>query len=383
MGGRTILISPLNWGFGHAGRMIPLALELKRRGNDVVFGADAQLLPLLENELPGIRLIEIPGLRIRYSVFLPQWLCIFMQLPVVVLNAFREHFALRKIAGEVKPSVIISDNRFGFFHREIFSVYVTHQLRIPFPRGLSFMEPFAARLHRKITGRYDLCLVPDWPGPVNFSGRLSHGLKLPGNVHYMGPLSRFMMTVPSEAAPALRHPYCCLILSGPEPQRTVLLEKVCVALHGFQLCVLSAAPVQTAMKENEAIDFFIKPDAGTMRRLIEGSSLVITRSGYTSVMELTSLGKGAILIPTPGQPEQEYLGEYLGGRYGFITLGQQHIGRLRALAEEKMTGAALTEPPPCQFSETASPAENSAPQFSDGAWMFEQAVNLLPDQKKE
>jgi Glycosyltransferase family 28 C-terminal domain len=366
MNGRTILISPLNWGFGHAGRMIPLALELKRRGNEVVFGADAQLLPLLENELPGIRLIEIPGLRIRYSRFLPQWLCIFMQLPVVVISAFREHYALRKIAGEVKPSVIISDNRFGFFHSGIFSVYVTHQLRIPFPRTLRLMEPFTMWLHRKITGRYDLCLVPDWPGPVNLSGRLSHGLKLPGNVHYMGPLSRFRMTAPSEEEPALGRPYCCLILSGPEPQRSVLLEKACEALRGVQLCILSATPVLTATKKDESIVFFIQPDAGTMRQLIEGSSLVITRSGYTSVMELASLGKGAILIPTPGQPEQEYLGEYLSGRHGFITLEQNDIGRLRALIE--------------RFPEKTTPAP--APVQDSGS-LFDEAIKLLTDQEKE
>ncbi|MCA1741836.1 MAG: hypothetical protein LC630_05125, partial [Bacteroidales bacterium] len=249
MSGMTILISPLNWGFGHAGRMIPLALELKKRGNAVVFGADAQLLPLIERELPGIRLIEIPGLHISYSRFLPQYLCIFMQLPVVVISAIREHFTLRRLAEEIKPSVIISDNRFGFFHHSIFSVYVTHQLRIPFPRSLRFIEPFAAWIHRMIINRYDLCLVPDYTGPVNLSGRLSHslklpgnnsvrlshglklpgnnsgrlshGLKLPGNVHYMGPLSRFRVTLPPKAKITLRHPYCCLILSGPEPQRTM------------------------------------------------------------------------------------------------------------------------------------------------------------------
>ena len=366
MNGRTILISPLNWGFGHAGRMIPLALELKRRGNEVVFGADAQLLPLLENELPGIRLIEIPGLRIRYSRFFPQWLCIFMQLPVVVISAFREHFALRKTAGEVKPSVIISDNRFGFFHRGIFSVYVTHQLRIPFPCALRFMEPFAAWLHRKITGWYNLCLVPDWPGQENLSGRLSHGLKLPGNVHFIGPLSRFRMTASSEEETALRRPYCCLILSGPEPQRSVLLDKVCEALRGFQLCILSATPVQAPTKKDETIVFFIKPDAGTMRQLVEGSSLVITRSGYTSVMELASLGKGAILIPTPGQPEQEYLGEYLSGHHGFITLEQKDIGRLRALVE--------------RFTEKTAPAPSPV---QDSSSLFDEAIKLLTEQEKE
>ncbi len=362
MSGRTILISPLNWGFGHAGRMIPLALELKKRGNEVIFGADAQLLPLLEHELPGIRLVEIPGMHIRYSRLLPQYLCIFMQLPVVVISAFREHFALKRIAGEINPSVIISDNRFGFFHHSIFSVYVTHQLRIPFPWPLRFMEPFAAWLHRMIISRYDLCLVPDYPGPVNLSGRLSHGLKLPVNVHYMGPLSRFVMASPPEAGITLRHPYCCLILSGPEPQRTMLLEEVSAALRGIQLCVLSTAPVKIIPGDDPFLTCIVRPGSGTMRQLIEGSSLVITRAGYTSVMELVSLGKGAVLIPTPGQPEQEYLGEYLNGHHGFITLEQQKVESLRKLAEGFMVN---DTDPPSQLPDTVSAVGNACQQPPD------------------
>ena len=176
MSGVTILISPLNWGFGHAGRMIPLARELQKRGKGYI-RSRCRLLPLIENELPGIKLVEIPGLRIRYSRCLPQYLSIFLQLPLVLFHAVREHYILIRLAEQLKPAIIISDNRFGFFHREIFSVYVTHQVRIPFPRLLSFMEPVAAWLHRMIIRRYDLCLVPDYPGPVNLSGRLSHDLE--------------------------------------------------------------------------------------------------------------------------------------------------------------------------------------------------------------
>jgi UDP-N-acetylglucosamine:LPS N-acetylglucosamine transferase len=106
-----------------------------------------------------------------------------------------------------------------------------------------------------------------------------------------------------------------------------------------------------------------------MRQLIAGSSLVITRAGYTSVMELVSLGKGAVLIPTPGQPEQEYLGDWLNGHHGFITVKQQNIGSLRALAERFMTDTVLNEIPP--------------PPLPDGTALFEQAISLLLEQKKQ
>ena len=187
-----VLISPLSWGFGHAGRMIPLAMALQRKGCEVVFAADAPLLKIAEKELPGITMIDIPGLKIRYSRFLPQYVCIFFQLPRIVASAVRDHRILRRLAAEIRPGVIISDNRFGFYHKDIFSVYVTHQVRIAFPRFLGWLEPAVEWAHRVIINRYDLCLVPDYPVEVNLSGRLSHGGIMPAKVTYIGPLSRFV-----------------------------------------------------------------------------------------------------------------------------------------------------------------------------------------------
>jgi uncharacterized protein (TIGR00661 family) len=301
MDGRRILISPLNWGLGHAGRMIPLALELKKRGNEIIFGADKSLIHVLEKDLHDITIIQIPGIRMRYSAFLPQYLCIFLQAPLLIISAFREHSALKRIVRELKPDIIISDNRFGFFHKDVYSVFVTHQLRIAFPRFLRFLEPVAVRLNRQIIARYDLCLVPDYPGKVNLSGRLSHDVKLPENVFYMGPLSRFSVTDKSETNMNLPTHYYCLILSGPEPQRSLLLEKVSSALHGIQLVVLSGTPLIGDLKDRHNITVIANNDTATMRHVIRVSAMVISRSGYTSIMELVSLGKGAVLIPTPGQ----------------------------------------------------------------------------------
>ena len=73
-----------------------------------------------------------------------------------------------------------------------------------------------------------------------------------------------------------------------------------------------------------------------MKKIISGSSLGLSRSGYSSIMELVSIGKGGVIIPTPGQTEQEYLGQYHNGRHGFITLKQKDLSRL----SEDFTGDA-------------------------------------------
>lgn len=410
MNGMRVLISPLSWGFGHAGRMIPLALALKRRGCEVIFAADALLTKMIAPELPDIKTVVIPGLTIRYSRFMPQYLTIFLQLPVIVASAVREHATLRRLAKELNPMVIISDNRFGFYHKKIFSVYITHQVRIAFPAFLAFLEPLAAWMHRMIISRYDLCLVPDYRGSENLSGRLSHGGRLPANVAYIGPLSRFGVAGSEPSSPARAksvppgpgrakgetvapgqmkrmpfaanrtksepvapgqmkgeplqtgqtennplqpgggvppappaQPYVCLILSGPEPQRSLLLRKVSESLREFPLTVLSATPPQaptlpealtppkTPPPPGQAIHLITGADTTTMRQVITGASMVIARAGYTSVMELVSLGKGAVLIPTPGQTEQQYLGRHLDGRYGFITMNQNRLERLASV----------------------------------------------------
>ncbi len=377
MNGLKVLISPLSWGFGHAGRMIPLARALQRRGCEVVFAADADLLRMTGNELPGITMVEIPGLKIRYSRFLPQYTCIFLQLPRLVASALRDHRVLRRLATEIRPAVIISDNRFGFWHKEIYSVYITHQVRIAFPVFLGWLEPVAEWVHRIIINRYNLCLVPDYPGETNLSGRLSHGGRIPDNVFYLGPLSRFAETLadnagetgkdsvessddqagvaqqpvstgcdrPGDSIP-LPGKYACLILSGPEPQRSILPEKVSAALGMIPLAVLTATPVKFHC--GPEVQLITAPSTATMHRVISGASLVVARAGYTSVMELASLRRGAVLIPTPGQTEQEYLGRHLDGQYGFVTMKQDRLEKLGEMAcvSHNADHKALPDPDP-------------------------------------
>lgn len=379
MNGIKILISPLSWGFGHAGRMIPLAVRLQQRGCEIFFAGEAPLLRMAEKDLPGIRMIEIPGFTIRYSRFIPQYICIFLQLPVMVASAARDHRMLRRLAKQIRPSVIISDNRFGFFHKEIFSVYVTHQLRIPFPAPLRFLEPLADWMHSLIIRRYDLCLVPDYPGDINLSGGLSHLGKrngIPVSLVYIGPLSRFALpdAYPAGSNDSLPLPsqYICLILSGPEPQRTLLLEKVMAALPGCHLAVLTATPVKYVSRTGITVHYITSPGTATMHRVITGASLIIARAGYTSIMELASLKRGAVLIPTPGQPEQEYLGDYLDGRYGFVTMKQT---RLRPLAKLAADPAATTA--------DDTGVKGHGDHLPDPVPLVENALNLLSEQEKK
>jgi UDP-N-acetylglucosamine:LPS N-acetylglucosamine transferase len=62
-----------------------------------------------------------------------------------------------------------------------------------------------------------------------------------------------------------------------------------------------------------------------MKEIISGSDNIITRSGYSTIMELVSLNCTALIIPTPGQTEQEYLAEYLSEKGWFYSVSQSEI----------------------------------------------------------
>lgn len=324
-----ILISPLNWGFGHAGRMIPVALALRQMGHTVIFGTDSALIPMIQPELPGIELICIKGANVKYSRHLPQYSAVLMQTPKLFAMAFREHAALKHLINELHPDIVISDNRFGFFNKKAFCVYITHMLRIPFPKPFRFLEFIGISLHRLVINRYNLCLIPDVPGKENLSGRLSHGVFTSVETYFAGILSRFSHEANESCEQQVQKPYICLILSGPEPQRSILLEKVIAAAmtNNMHLIVLSGSPVTVKKWDHELIRIEVNQPTSVLRFYISNSERVVCRAGYSTIMELVSIKKGAIIIPTPGQTEQEYLADNLNGRYGFYAISQNEFSK--------------------------------------------------------
>jgi len=324
----NILICPLEWGLGHAGRMIPLAAKLRGMNNNIFIGAGEEHLSLFRKELPGLSYIDFTGYRPRYSGFLPQYLKLLPDTPVLLFHIIREHIRLKKIIREHAIDIVISDNRFGLWNRKITSVYVTHMPRIPFPAAFSFLEFAGVLLHRCVIKKYSFCFIPDLPGELNISGRLSHGIKLPANVRYTGILSRFTDLIAKENKDPVNKRHNTVILSGPEPQKNILKKLLTDILQGRQLLTVflggdpagSESPVQSG-----SIIFFDHLTSSEMKEVIINSDLIITRAGYSVLMELISLNRSALLIPTPGQTEQEYLAQRLSKMGWFTTISQKKI----------------------------------------------------------
>jgi len=311
MARKKILVAPLDWGLGHVTRCIPIIRELGIAGHEVMIAADGNGEHILRENFPELQFINLKGYQLSYSQSLPAWLKVFLQLPKINSAIRREHAALKKIIDEYKIDVVISDNRFGLWNKKVRTVYVTHQLMIKCPRGLKIFEPLLHSWHKKIIGRFDRCWIPDYEGNENISGDLSHKYSLPSNAEFIGPLSRFNDSTAHQIENDL-----CIILSGPEPARTALEEKVFSLLENYsgKCIVILGRPGHEHPSSNEHTKVYAHLNSDTLEKAILSSHFVICRAGYSSIMDLITLKKNALLIPTPGQTEQEYLAEYLSAK---------------------------------------------------------------------
>lgn len=337
--GQKILVAPLNWGLGHATRCIPLIRALQVRGARVFLASDGVALRLLQHEFPELPAFELPSYNIKYAAkgrFFK--LKMILDSPKVFGAMAKERRALETLVEENDIDGLISDNRMGAISRSIPSVFISHQLNV-----LSGSTTwFSSKMHQQIIQKFNECWVPDFEQEPNLTGRLGH-LKNPRfPIHYIGPLSRFEKEELPKKYPLM------VLLSGPEPQRTLLEKKLLKEMQAFPGEVLFVQGkieeqqkrdlINTEKGQIELVNFMQSKELETA---LNSSELVLSRSGYTTVMDLAKLGKKAFFIPTPGQYEQIYLAERLQAQ-NWVPFCRQEEFRLAEL-ERVSTFKGLTE----------------------------------------
>ena len=321
---KRILVCPLNWGLGHAGRCIPVIKYLLKHNHEVIIGADDIALKFLQLEFPRLRSIVIPDISISYSRFNSQVFKIFWQIPKISKSIKEEHAFLHNLLQHNKFDMIISDNRYGLWNKNVHSVIMTHQLMLKLP---GMLKPFEKAMHKWIkrkVEKFNECWVPDLEGFPNLSGDLSHKY-VTGNVRYIGPLSQYSgkeLNVESKKTNDI-----LAILSGPEPQRTLLEEIFLKIFKGsfLKVKIIQGRPEITKEKIVDNITIIPFLNGNSIFQEINKSKIVICRAGYTTIMELASLNAKIILIPTPGQTEQLYLSKHLSKQGFFCFMDQKSI----------------------------------------------------------
>ncbi|UCH13581.1 MAG: hypothetical protein JSV22_10780 [Bacteroidales bacterium] len=312
---KKILVCPLNWGLGHASRIIPVIYELIQYKYDVYIGADGSALELLKQEFPGLKHIRFPSFTITYGKKKSIVLQMFIQVPKIILGIIREHIALKKLINSYSLDFIISDNRFGLWSKKALTVYITHQINIKLPSTLRFFESLINKINRLIILKYNQCWIPDFAHHKNnLTGELSHNNNIPNNAKFIGPLSRFKL-YSGDNTYAEKFKYDILvIMSGPEPQRTMLEEILTreIKKSEYKTLIVQGKPgVKLFSNITDNITRISHLSTGEFLQTVNRSKYIICRSGYSTIMDLITLKRNAILVPTPGQTEQEYLAGYL------------------------------------------------------------------------
>lgn len=324
-----ILVAPLDWGLGHATRCIPLIKALEQQGHTVVIASSGKQAALLKAEFPLLEHIDLPGYNVRYS-HTKGWLPVKMlsQLPRLQKMINWEHNWLEKTIQANAIDLVISDNRYGLWSSTTPSVMITHQLLVKAP--YAWAEGFIQRKLYRYIERFTMCWVPDAEQDGGLAGILSHPPQLPSiPVAYMGSLCRF----DAQAVNSSTQDLITVLLSGPEPQRSLLEEKV---LQGWPRSLATIRLVRGLPGNAPPLNLpgvVNHLPTQELQALLQQSKLVICRSGYTSLMELMQMGMKTVLVPTPGQTEQEYLAQRLAEK-GYTLYMEQDRFDLQAAIEK-------------------------------------------------
>ncbi|WP_395046589.1 glycosyltransferase [Flavobacterium sp.] len=298
---KNILVAPLNWGLGHATRCIPIIRALETEGFTPVLASDGVALEILRKEFPQLQSIALPSYHIEYpknGMFFK--LKMLANSPKMVGAILSEKKRINKIIKEHNISGIISDNRLGVRNKKIPSVFITHQLNV-MTGNTTWLT---SKMHQYIIKKYDECWVPDVNTIPNLTGELGHLEDDIKTVKYIGPLSRL------HKKPLEKKYDLMVILSGPEPQRTFLEEKLIVELENYVgkiIFIKGKIEAKQIVETKNEITFYNYMNSEELENSFNESELILCRSGYTTVMDLAQLEKKAFFIPTPGQYEQEYL----------------------------------------------------------------------------
>ena len=321
---KTILIAPLNWGLGHATRCIPIIKALQENNFVPIIASDGIALELLRKEFPYLQTLELPSYEIEYAKDGENFKWKLLEnFPKMIEAILEEKKMVKQWINKYAIDGIISDNRLGVISKKVPSVFITHQLNV-----MSGSTTWiTSRLHQYFIKKYTECWVPDFDGKSNLSGNLGHLKKSKLKLKYIGPLSRMQKKETPKQYDLM------ILLSGPEPQRGLLedkLKKEALNYNGKVVFIKGIVEKDQEKKQIDHITYYNFMNTRQLEQTFNESDVVLCRSGYTTIMDLVQLEKKAFFIPTPGQYEQEYLAKKMRSN-GWIPCKNQKIFKIENL----------------------------------------------------
>lgn len=317
-----VLLVPLDWGLGHATRCVPIVNRLIKDGVDVWVAGEENRKEFFVKLLPNAVFFPLKGYRVNYAAnkdfFTIHLLAQFFKIKSAIRD---EHNWLNNFVDEHQIDAVISDNRFGLWTNKRPSVFITHQLNIQ--TGNKFLDWIARKINQKFICRFKECWLMDTE-KNGLAGSLAHSTSLlPFPVKYLGLSSRFEKKI------VVQKDHVLFLLSGPEPSRTIFEQKILKEISKIAkpVFLVRGLPAEKEKLHHSFSNLFVYNhlESEPLAELISTAEMVICRSGYSTLMDLTALKKHAVVVPTPGQKEQEYLAEYNDERKLFAHLNEKEF----------------------------------------------------------
>jgi UDP-N-acetylglucosamine:LPS N-acetylglucosamine transferase len=319
---KRILLSPLNWGLGHVTRTIPIIQAFIQSQNEVIICCDSDQEEIYRKYFPELWYVYHKGYPFSFKGK-GNWSLDIMR-HVFSLNDFlaEEKKRVDQLVEKFNPDLVISDQRFGFLSVKVKSIIISHQLNLPLNR----LNIAGKLLNKRMLNRFDEIWIPD-NGAERLSGDLSNGAN--SKSYFIGTCSRFHYDAIDKYLPRQKTYKYLGIVSGPSPYSDLFLADLIQKFSKLEdKCSIISHVKGDLNSIGDNVDFFLRPDHELFLKTLLKSDTVISRSGYTTLMDIIETGNKAIFIPTKGQKEQVYLAKHLRNRDRWYFCSEEEFAKI-------------------------------------------------------
>ena len=306
---QIILYSCNDWGLGHVSRSIGVIRQLIVQNNKLFFAGTSTQRSIIKSYFPEVICIELNGYNLKFKGSGHWNLEILRNIFQLIRSIKTEKKTLNKICKELKIQSIISDHRYGFYHKSIPSYFITHQLTLPV-KGIKKLGHY---WHLYQLKKFTSIWVLD-NSRNTYAGALSKTTSNQLKIKTIGIQSRFSSINNSNKG---AEPFILAVISGPFPYSFQLLEEIIAYSRTTRNTIKCILPTElnkpTITPKN--ITFYSSNNWKELDEMYYNCVGIISRSGYSTLMDIEILQKKACLIPTPGQPEQMYLSKLHTNKY--------------------------------------------------------------------
>jgi len=299
-----------SWGLGHATRSLPVIRKLVDENNDLTIISNGRSLELLKRELgENIEYVDMPDYPMLLSENSRQFMAKSMiYWPLFIRKMQSGLSQLTKMLKTRKCDLIISDGRYDIYSKKIPSFFISHQMRIMNPLRIRMLETGSEIFNLFFFKRFRGVIVPDY-NEDDLSGDLSHNLKKidEKKIHYVGALS-----VEKKLLSQIDQLEGNIVMTLGKTEEAGKISRENIKVYSF-------------LTKEKREDF------------LNRTKLVVSRSGYSTIMDLALTGTKALMTPTPGQIEQEYLSQYHNEKGTFHSVNQNNINLATDVKKAKET----------------------------------------------